>query len=155
MIYIEIENQEGIMTPFSKIGIEEIKFLANCLLENRATPEFIIKEFGIISMTNGYGTTFLTPHDPLFKTFSIHEKEGRANSISFGGPKLGLTLFELLSTFNFHTEQYSRYDDAYEYYLYENVNSHYTIEIFSKTRLFDGEKDPNDIEVGGITIALK
>jgi len=106
-------------------------------------------------MTNGYGTTFLTPHDPLFKTFSIHEKEGQANSISFGGPELGLTLFELLSIFKFHTEHYSRYDNAYEYYFYENVNSLFTIEIFSKTKLFDGERALNDTEVGGITIALK
>ena len=142
------------MNLFSKIGIEEIKFLANFLLENRNTPGIIIKEFGTVSKTNGYGTTFLTPYDPLFKTFSIHEKEGRVNSISFGGPKLGLKLLELLSAFKFHTEHYSRYDDAYEYYFYEKVNSPYIIDIFCKTRLFDGEKVLENLEVGGITIRL-
>lgn len=142
------------MNLFSKIGIEEIRFLANFLLENRNTPGIIIKEFGTVSMTNGYGTTFLTPYDPLFKTFSIHEKHDRANSISFGGPKLGLKLLDLLSAFKFHAEHYSRYDDAFEYYFYERVNSRYIIDIFSKTRLFDGEKVLENVEVGGISIRI-
>lgn len=142
------------MNLFSKIGVEEIRFLANFLLENRNIPEIIIKEFGTVSTTNGYGTTFLTPYDPLFKTFSIHEKEDMANSISFGGPKLGLKLVDLLSAFKFQAEHYSRYDDAYEYYFYEKVNSPYIIDIFSKTRLFDGERALEGVEVGGITIRL-
>ncbi len=142
------------MNLFSKIGIEEIRCLANFLIENHNTPGIIIKEFGAVSMTNGYGTTFLTPYDPLFKTLRIHEKDERAKSISFGGPNLGLKLLDLLSAFKFHAEHYSRYDDAFEYYFYENVNSPYIIDIFSKTKLFDGEKVLENVEVGGMTIRL-
>jgi len=143
------------MESFTKIGIEEIKFLSNYLLQNRNNGEFIINDLGVVSTTNGYGSTFLTPYDPLFKTICIHEIEGKAQSLSFGGPKLGLTLLELVTVFKFHTEHYSRYDDGFHYFFYEKEDFTYTIRVFSKSKLFDGDKMLDNIEIGGISISLK
>ena len=140
---------------FNKIGIEELRLLADFLLQNRNDPQFIIDEFGEVSSNNGYGTFFLTPKNPVFATFWIYEKENKLVAIGFGGTKPGLKLKDLYSAYPKFAEEFSRYDNEYVYAFFKGDSYTYTIKIFAKAPLFREGKILENIDIDRLEIWLK
>lgn len=139
---------------FDKIGIDELRPLADFLLQNRNDIQAIIKEFGEVSSNNGYGTFFLIPSNPVFKTFWVYEKENKMEAIGFGGPNLGLKLKDIYSVYPKYTEAFSRYDDMYVYFFVENDSYTYGVQIYSKDRLLEEGQMLGNIDVGSLEIWL-
>jgi hypothetical protein len=138
-----------------KIGTEDIRLLADFLLKNRNDVQIIIDEFGEVSSNNGYGTIFLIPQNPVFKTFWVYEKENKLGAIGFGGPGLGLKLKDIYSVYLQYTEAFSRYDDSYVYTFVENDNYTYRVQFYSKNRLLEEGKMLENIDVDSLEIWLK
>jgi hypothetical protein len=140
---------------FDKIGIDELRLLADFLLQNRNDTQIIIDEFGKVSSNNGYGTFFLIPKNPIFKTFWVYEKENKLGAIGFGGPELGLKLEDIYSNYSKYAEEFSRYDNEYVYAFFENDSYTYMIKIFAKEPLFQEGKILKNIDIDSLEIWLR
>lgn len=143
------------MIELRKIGVNELKYLADYFLQNRVKIEQVIADFGEIDKENGYGTFFLKPKNPLFRVFWIYCKDYEIISVGFGGPHLGLSLSDLHSVYKNFTEGFSRYDEEFVYVFYSSQDYKYTIKVTSAFKLFEDGKMISNVPINGLEIALQ
>lgn len=143
------------MNEFAKIGIIELKIIADYLLKNKGNVEKVISYFGDVENNNGYGTLFLHPKNQILKVVWIYCKDGEISSVGFGGPQLDLTLKCLVLAFKKTSEGYVPYDSEHVYVFYSSEDSMYTIKITSKAKLLENGEIINDIPINRLVISLK
>lgn len=138
-----------------QIGIIELDRLANYFFDNRSNLEKVISDFGEVESTNGHGTLFLKPRDPVFKVFWIHCKDDQIQTVGFGSPEINIPLKTLYTAYRKYREGFVPYDDEYNYLFYSSDDYKYAIHISSKKKLLIGEEIIEDIPINGLVIKLK
>ncbi len=143
------------MIKFEKLTIDAIEMLADYLMLNRNNIENVIADFGEIKMENGFGTYFLTPTDPFFATFYVHQDNSKVKSIGFGSVNLGITLQDIYEAYPVYRSGFVPYDDAYHCYFHKIKNATHSISMIFRDEpiIRDGRIVPN-INVNGLTISL-
>jgi hypothetical protein len=143
------------MKKFDKIGIEELHYLVEFILEKKDNIADLIDAFGVVASNNGIETVFLSPTDPNFKVVWIYQKDARVESVGLGGPSWQLRVSDLLKFYKNFREGFDRYDNEYGYAFYQEVSFTHSVVIHSTNRLFNDSGVLNDINVNGVTIHIK
>ncbi len=142
------------MINIERITLDNLDILINYFFQNQSQTEKVINDFGKVSIENGYGTTFLEPHNKLFTTFWIFQEDLKIKAFGFGGPHLGLTLKELYSAYPHYTEGFIRYDDEYGYAFFKSKKYNHTVTITSQEKLMHNNALISDLDINRIQIDL-
>ena len=94
--------------------IELISFLERSLQDK----SFINDNIGLLKIDNGFGTTFYSPINPLFRSISLNQVDNKIVGIELIGD-FNISINELEVLFGEYREQFSSRDEMYFYFFNE------------------------------------
>lgn len=94
--------------------VEIISFLER----NLQDESFIKENIGLLKIDNGFGTTFYSPFNPLFRSISLNQVDNKIVGIELIGD-FNISINELELLFGEHRQQLSSRDEMYFYFFNE------------------------------------